>query len=332
MLRAILTPSQHAILQRLRAGEGVESIAWSLTDSQREAIHNLTGGETVDNTQDISIDLDDHLDPLDHPSPLTEPNTPRAIDDHPATEAWASTCPPPGRPILPIATETQPFPTNFQLDNPNAYSCDWYPPSIESCPAVSDFSSTYAPSPTANLSLTSRSNSYASEGADNTSWTQAPHNVPSANRLIELFFAWEVVPFSMVCQHLFLRDYADGSRDFCSPALVSAIMSLASLHLANDEVTRSAESSSWSERFFHESTSILAAEGLATTLPSIQALGLLALREMCCGREAQAESLVLGALDGIAAMDPEDAGPEGREEDYYAARAITLSGVLSLSR
>lgn len=303
-MRALLTADQQAILQKLRSGEPVGSIAQGLVDPDRRRSIDTTAARSIDGW----------------PSPT------RQLSD--------------GPPILDVAADPHSLPPNPQLGNPNAYGPDWYAPS-DPASTASDSPTFYTPSPGSSLSRpvafddhsSSSPSSCASDAAANTTWTRVTYSIPFMNRLLDLFFAWEVVPFYLVYEPLFRRDYAEGRHGFCSPALVNAIMSLASRHLTADEAIQwGGSSSSLGECFFQESANHLAGEGLAPTLASIQALGLLAVRDICCGREAEAESMVLEALERITEMDLDDASPEAGEKDYCAARAATLSGVLSLAR
>jgi hypothetical protein len=156
-------------------------------------------------------------------------------------------------------------------------------------------------------------------------------NSVAVNYLLTLFFRWEFPPFTMVSQELFMRDYVHSQAGYCSPALVNAIASLATRYL--EEADEVGESYILGERFFREARKLLVLEARTPNLPSIQAFGLLALRELSCGRECEAQTLCLQAARCLAKLVDGDIVPlRNQTRDYIAAYSTTVSGVLSLAR
>lgn len=164
-------------------------------------------------------------------------------------------------------------------------------------------------------------------------WTKVAPNRTVVDHLIALVFTWEFPLFTFISQELFLRDYYLGSGEFCSPALVNAISSLGSHYLQPDHATSPADVGLLGDTFFGEAMGLLVQESRVSTLTSVQALGLLALRELSCGRELEAQELCLQAVRLLSSLDLEDfRGHGGHLNDRLTVRSITYSGILTLIR
>jgi hypothetical protein len=171
--------------------------------------------------------------------------------------------------------------------------------------------------------------------------------------MIDLFFAWEPLPFTLVTEHLFRRDYLSSKRDFCSPALVNAILALSERYL--DFPGAEEAGTAWSslgDGFAKEARQALITEAedgwesenvenkkrLATRdLPSVQALGLLAMREMRWGRKTAASMLSEEAIERAEKeiTSHEDDAYDALDEknpETCAAWAVTLTGLMTLIR
>lgn len=167
--------------------------------------------------------------------------------------------------------------------------------------------------------------------ADST-WTRLALKGHVVDHLISLFFAWEIPPFTILSQPLFIQDYYQGGRDFCSPALVNAICSVATRYLEPGQFKEVEAPHDLSQEFYVEASRILAVEADIPNLASVQALGLLALREMSCGRELEAQELCIRAVRDLTTMDFEDLEGHRRLTECLSVRSVTFSGLLSLAR
>lgn len=105
----------------------------------------------------------------------------------------------------------------------------------------------------------------------------------------------------------FLRDFRDGRRRYCSPLLVNALLALGcrfSTHpMARDNAE---ESHSAGDHFFRESKRLFDQETDHHSLTSIQALGIMSIREASRG--------------------------QGSESRYYAEQSIRLAFEMGLHR
>lgn len=163
-------------------------------------------------------------------------------------------------------------------------------------------------------------------------WTKVTPNRNAVDHLIGLVFTWEFPLFTMLSQQHFLRDYYHGSRVFCSPALVNAMSSLGTRYMQPDQATSPADVDRLGDTFFREAMGLLVYESRVSNLPSVQAFGLLAVRELSCGRELEAQELCLQAIRLLTTLDLEDLGGHGQFTDYLTVRSITYSGILALTR
>ncbi|KAL1868868.1 hypothetical protein VTK73DRAFT_3448 [Phialemonium thermophilum] len=342
VFEGLLTPKQSSIVESLRAGESVSSIAQSLNGlSTADELYPTPGGSNSDGAEADEADptaetpkwTNADSDCQSHarrppiailPSSLSHPSPKGSSADPPPSHLHA---------MMPPSYQDL-FPANVSEASLEASTLDWNLPIDFSTP-VSGPSSVYASSPGESTFLHYRHDSlgglggYATEHATTRGWTMSQD--PSFERhLIDLFFAWEVAPFSMVYKPLFIRDYSQNRHQHCSSALVAAISSHACRYLTDDDVVKHGATFSWGDRLFLESKSSVYAEN-KSDLSSLQTLGLLALREMCSGRESEAEVLVREGLKRAAVLDHDD--PFGGDEnDYGRARTTVLSGLSSLAR
>ncbi|KJZ68374.1 hypothetical protein HIM_12234 [Hirsutella minnesotensis 3608] len=165
-------------------------------------------------------------------------------------------------------------------------------------------------------------------------WTRAGWSVASVRQLLDALLTWDYLPFCLVCRDPFFRDYYSGSTRYCSSALVNALLALATRVVNEDTHEAQSPGSGWSrsKAFFDEAEAILHSTGLSDNLPDIQALGILALYQITCGREAEAQELAesFAARIGELCLSEPLLGAEA--EEYSKARATSYCGAVSLIR
>jgi hypothetical protein len=338
VLCALLGDHHRAIAQRLRAGETVDAVAQTLTDldikGKGKIKHNEEEEDDEGTGQDQAV-VSTSPDQNESMSPTTTSNIP-GFDFSlpiPILNTGMQISAAPGLIYLQglpeITPEKSVLPLAFLNDG-----------TIGLMDSISSASGSIRPAhPTTPLlpdgaSVRHGSDSSSSlagfSGSSHSSWTNVAANSIAVNYLIGLFFSWEFPPFTMVSQELFMRDYFQNKSDFCSSALVNAIASLATRYL--EETEEVGEAYILGERFFRESRKLLVLEARTPNLPSIQAFGLLALRELSCGRECEAQTLCLQALHCVARLADEDMGVQNKTKDFIAAYSTAVSGVLTLAR
>ncbi|KAH7111007.1 nitrate assimilation regulatory protein nirA, partial [Dactylonectria estremocensis] len=175
---------------------------------------------------------------------------------------------------------------------------------------------------------------YTSEWHTPDMWTRTGWTRAHLRHLFDALTTWDYLPFSLLCKDQFLQDYQSGSSRFCSSALVHAVLALASRLINENDDDARLLPSGWlgSKMFLDEAEAILQARGPLNRLPDIQALGILSLYQMRCGREAEAHELAEAFVASITELCQREPLMDKEEEQYSRARATTYCGAVSLVR
>ncbi|PHH91331.1 hypothetical protein CDD83_902 [Cordyceps sp. RAO-2017] len=165
-------------------------------------------------------------------------------------------------------------------------------------------------------------------------WTRTGWTMSSVQQLIETLLTWDYLPCCLMCKEPFLWDYQAGLNRFCSPALVNALLALATCVVhENGEKVESPAAWSSSKAFYDEAEALLHGAGPSSNnLPDIQALGILSLYKLSCGYEAESLELAetFAARISYLCMQGPLLGVEG--EEYARVRATAYCGAISLVR
>ncbi|KAG6263126.1 Nitrogen assimilation transcription factor nit-4 [Claviceps purpurea] len=131
-----------------------------------------------------------------------------------------------------------------------------------------------------------------------TSWTQVTADSGLIIHLINLYLNYHLTYFTVLSKNLFLRDFLRGrdsvssssSTSYCSPLLVNAILALG-CHFTSmaGAFETPGDASTKGDHFFAEAKRLILGndEFAIPRLVTVQALGLMSVREAGCGREAQ---------------------------------------------
>ncbi|CAH0031031.1 unnamed protein product [Clonostachys rhizophaga] len=166
-------------------------------------------------------------------------------------------------------------------------------------------------------------------------WTSSGWTKPYTLSLITAVLEWDALPLCLVNKALLLRDFESGARQYCSSALVNALLAIAARLVEESQKRDSVQldlSLCASETFVRESSAHLHSEGpIVDTLPNIQAIGVLALYEASFGQEARAAKLADEYASAIADLCFSEPTPQPGS-DYNQVRADTYRGAISLRR
>jgi hypothetical protein len=168
------------------------------------------------------------------------------------------------------------------------------------------------------------------------SWTSVTSDKALVEHLMALYFCWEYPTFASLNKEHFLEDYRTGSRIYCSPLLVNAIVALGCRFSDQKQARTDAQNSnSAGDQFFAEATRLLEAETDRHVLTTIQALGLMSIREASCGRSSESlyfsgQSIRLAIEMGLH-LEPENEGSADAQENH-AVRSATFWGAFSLDQ
>jgi Fungal specific transcription factor domain/Fungal Zn(2)-Cys(6) binuclear cluster domain len=122
------------------------------------------------------------------------------------------------------------------------------------------------------------------------SWTNVTNNGGLVEHLLALYFCWEYPTFASLSRKHFLADFHTGKRRYCSSLLVNALLALGSRFSDMPEARkRQDDPDSAGEHFFEECKRLLGQEEFPS-LPTIQALGLMSLRQASHGNDGSSWS------------------------------------------
>lgn len=161
-------------------------------------------------------------------------------------------------------------------------------------------------------------------------WTKVTGDANLIQHLLALYFCWEYPTFASLSKEHFLRDFHAGRPRYCSDMLVNALLALG-CRFSTHPKSRSnpADPSSSGDHFFRESLRLLDQETDHHSLTTIQALGIMSIREASCGRDSESwyyagQSIRLAIEMGLH-LDHDDG------DDYEpAVQSATFWGAFAL--
>ncbi|PKS12392.1 hypothetical protein jhhlp_000596 [Lomentospora prolificans] len=161
-------------------------------------------------------------------------------------------------------------------------------------------------------------------------WTTITADVNLVQHLLALYFCWEYPTFASLSKEHFLKDFKDGTRRFCSPILVNALLALG-CRFSTQPNTRAnpSDPTTSGDHFFKESLRLFHLETDHRTLTTIQALGIMSIREASCGRDSESwyyagQSIRIAIEMGLHMMDGTG------DDDEVAVKAATFWGAFAL--
>lgn len=164
------------------------------------------------------------------------------------------------------------------------------------------------------------------------SWTSITSDINLVQHLLALYFCWEYPTFASLSKEHFLRDFQDGRHRYCSPILINALLALG-CRFSTQPMTRANPNDPYSsgDHFFKESQRLFHQETDHHTLTTIQALGIMSIREASCGRDSESwyyagQSIRLAIEMGLHRIQDEG------DEDELAVQAATFWGAFALDQ
>ncbi|KAJ2970197.1 hypothetical protein NUW58_g9769 [Xylaria curta] len=161
-------------------------------------------------------------------------------------------------------------------------------------------------------------------------WTNITNDSGLVQHLLALYFCWEYPTFASLSKEHFMRDYVQGRHRYCSPILVNALLALG-CRFSTQPSTRANpnEPRTSGDHFFKEALRLLYRETNNHTLTTIQALGIMSIREASCGRDSESwfyagQSVRLAIEMGLHRLSGDG------DEDELAVQAATFWGAFAL--
>ncbi|KAK8074347.1 Nitrogen assimilation transcription factor nit-4 [Apiospora phragmitis] len=161
-------------------------------------------------------------------------------------------------------------------------------------------------------------------------WTNVTTDTNLVQHLLALYFCWEYPTFASLSKEHFLKDFLDGRHRYCSPILVNALLALGCRFSTQPNTRENPDDPYTSgDHFFKEALRLMYREGNHHTLMTIQALGIMSIREASCGRDSESwyyagQSVRLALEMGLHKVD------DNGEEDEMAVQAATFWGAFAL--
>ncbi|KAL5603955.1 hypothetical protein FOVSG1_006705 [Fusarium oxysporum f. sp. vasinfectum] len=161
-------------------------------------------------------------------------------------------------------------------------------------------------------------------------WTSITNNTNLILHLLALYFCWEYPIFAPLSKKHFLQDFRDGRHRYCSPLLVNALLALG-CRFSTNLITRaySEDPQSAGDHFFKESQRLFDQETDHHSLTTIQALGIMSIREASCGRSSESRYYA-GQSIQLAFEMCLHRTPDKEDKDELDVQLATFWGAFSL--
>lgn len=119
-------------------------------------------------------------------------------------------------------------------------------------------------------------------------WTEVSSDNELIEHLVALYFCWEYPTFALLDKEHFLKDFHTGTPRYCSSLLVNSILAVGCRFSTQPNVRVDPnDSTTAGDHFFAEALRILEEEKSHYNVTTIQALGLMSIREASCGRSSE---------------------------------------------
>ncbi len=153
-------------------------------------------------------------------------------------------------------------------------------------PAVDESGETRVYGHSSNLGLVPNDDEVPSRSKVSSEWTRVTDDAEFVGSLMALYFCWEHPFYILFSKECFLYDMAQGRTKYCSPLLVNALLALACAFSDRPEArTDPTDPNTAGDHFFAEARRLLF-ENERSTVTTVQALGLMGIREANCGRDS----------------------------------------------
>ncbi|KXJ85022.1 hypothetical protein Micbo1qcDRAFT_210285 [Microdochium bolleyi] len=163
-------------------------------------------------------------------------------------------------------------------------------------------------------------------------WTHVTRDVALVQHLLALYFWWEYPTFASLSKEHFLTDFWANRPRFCSQILVNALLALG-CRFSTPSYPRADPNDPYtsSDHFFREALRLFHQEKSHHTLTTIQALGIMSIREASCGRDSEScyyagQSMRLAFEMGLHYVD------NNRDEDEVVVQLATFWGAFALDQ
>ncbi|KAK1758298.1 nitrogen assimilation transcription factor nit-4 [Echria macrotheca] len=162
-------------------------------------------------------------------------------------------------------------------------------------------------------------------------WTTITADPTLVQHLLALYFCWEYPTFASLSKEHFLKDFLSGRPRYCSALLVNALLALG-CRFSTQPNTRANPNDPYTsgDHFFKECLRLFYQEQDHHTLTTIQALGIMSIREASCGRDSESWYYAGQSVRLAIEMGLHQLHGDGMDDDETAVQAATFWGAFAL--
>lgn len=166
-----------------------------------------------------------------------------------------------------------------------------------------------------------------------TTWTEVSSDGGLVQHLLALYFCWEYPTFASLSKEHFLKDFHSARPRYCSPILVNSLLALG-CRFSTQPSTRANPDDPYSsgDHFFKESMRLFFMEDDHHSLTTIQALGIMSIREASCGRDSESWYYAGQSIRLAVEMGLHRVSDESGDSDEIAVQAATFWGAFALDQ
>ena len=164
-------------------------------------------------------------------------------------------------------------------------------------------------------------------------WTKITDDSHLVRHLLSLYFCWEYPTFASLSKEHFLKDFQHGRERYCSAILVNALLALG-CRFSSQPSTRSNPDDPYTsgDHFFEECQRLFRQEEEHHNVTTIQALGIMSIREASCGRDSESWYYAGQSIRLAIEMGLHRVSDTTGDEDEVAVQAATFWGAFALDQ
>lgn len=166
-----------------------------------------------------------------------------------------------------------------------------------------------------------------------TTWTEVSSDGGLVQHLLALYFCWEYPTFASLSKEHFLKDFHSGRPRYCSSILINALLALG-CRFSTQPSTRANPDDPYSsgDHFFKEALRLFFLEDNHHSLTTIQALGIMSIREASCGRDSESWYYAGQSIRLAVEMGLHRVSNDSGDSDEVAVQAATFWGAFALDQ
>lgn len=164
-----------------------------------------------------------------------------------------------------------------------------------------------------------------------TTWTEISSDKAFVQHLLALYFCWEYPTFASLSKEHFLKDFQAGRPRYCSRMLVNALLALGCRFSSQPSTLANPKDPySSGDHFFKECLRLFYQETNHHNMTTIQALGIMSIREASCGRDSESWYYAGQSIRLAIEMGLHRVSDKSGDSDEIAVQAATFWGAFSL--